>query len=84
MKEKLTILRREPHPSRSCTIGDLHINAPGGERVFYDKWMEAWCFACRKRGKHQLVALTAEWYEPEFFWACPHCGKDRTHFGDSR
>jgi hypothetical protein len=41
-----------------------------------------WCFKCRKRQMHTLMAHFPDspWYEPNAWWNCPQCKDDYTRF----
>lgn len=47
-----------------------------------------WCFGCRKRLPHDDVCWgdppeVMSYYDPQWFYECPGCKKDRTRFPES-
>lgn len=40
----------------------------------------AWCFRCRRRGRHWLVLIDQPWYDVQGMWICERCGGDHTDF----
>ncbi len=63
------------------TIGHITFSS-GVTRAIRKRRKRFWCFKCRKRHLHTLMAHFPDspWYEPNSWWQCSTCNGDFTTF----